>query len=801
MKTHKQPKNTFSTIQIRPSTIDENTSICCNLQPNPIDKNSLIPLLPPSIIASGNYIPFHSFSLSNGNIIVILLSETQIYYILLNEKNNTPSYITTLNSTPYCAVTTNETTLLMTYEGIYRIDYDSETNSWTDLGIMPQFPGINIEATNITTFSASTNEQQLSDSYRHWQGTLSHDDTKSLTTNLILSYNQIQHDAATCGFFIQPILARYHLLDKYDNILYSSTPTMVSAPNGFQCIQPLTLTTNNFSSINRFTLNAYGFQIKATTQPLTHSPWAEIVASVIIETTPILDPIDIKTSASCRLDYIDASTGEIIAYMPGASIGMSPSSTHCISIIKNALSSFSNIASEFSRFPYPYIHGIPSEPIALSIHGTPAKDEFCHRFSAHTATSCGDTILWGNIINFSPFAPSIADITLSTLSNSGFWRGYVSITFASGTETIVWSGEGEDNCPTLISPLLAYPNKYATKMTIGIACGETILKQSFPLTPMPNYNYAIYINSTLTPIKITQTAQSFIIPTQYSTPVIKNGSIAVSRPETPLNLTAMLNISSGDIMKITPAVRSSSAWDFARTHAYVFTTSGIYATSVNATHSALSAHIIDNRQIMSPHAVSFANNLVYAIASNDLISISGSKSTTIKTNTNIEKIAWDNTSHLLWASERGQPFISLFDSKKHFYSSHIYSQNCHLYSIANTLLINSNEILYKSTPQIKNIDINWRYSFNIPQPHQHITLASFFISASQFNGEISLRCHNGTGIENSYPITTLNISGAINAPIPIRIYPSQQHCISISISGNTSPDFQLHNIQVLLSTI
>ena len=84
---------------------------------------------------------------------------------------------------------------------------------------------------------------------------------------------------------------------------------------------------------------------------------------------------------------------------------------------------------------------------------------------------------------------------------------------------------------------------------------------------------------------------------------------------------------------------------------------------------------------------------------------------------------------------------------------------------------------------------------------QRITLASVYISASHFNGTISIRGDSGAGIENSYPITTLNIKGAINAPIPIRIISPPRPYISISIQGTTTPDFQLHNIQLRIIQI
>lgn len=96
-------------------------------------------------------------------------------------------------------------------------------------------------------------------------------------------------------------------------------------------------------------------------------------------------------------------------------------------------------------------------------------------------------------------------------------------------------------------------------------------------------------------------------------------------------------------------------------------------------------------------------------------------------------------------------------------------------------------------------NIKWSHTITILNPRQRISLASFMISASQFNGTISLRCHGGADDKNSYPITTLNINGAINAPIPMRIITPPRPYITIEIAGNSSSDFELRSIQLLFN--
>ena len=799
-QTHNSTKNV---ITISPDTLSNGADVCHNLQSSP-DVRHLTPIPPLTTIAEGNYKPFHHLQLNDGTVVVLFLSGSAVYYLIFNHNqsfNNLsqPSYITTLDEQPLCAVNSGNTIFIMLTDGAYRLDYNADTDSWTDLGIMPPLPPIEIVATTATDFSATIPSIALSDSYPHWRGTLSKTDLNTLSTHLLDAYAELKQNATTTGFFIQPVLARYHLLDSDENVLYTSQPIMVSVTSGFQCVDLLTITTNDFSTLNSFNLLATGYKIAVDSTQLNDSPWANIIASAVVEVTPLLDPINPKSTVQCRLDAIDATHGNLAVYMPGTSVTMTPADEYRHDMIKTAFASFESIATELAQFPYPYAKKINTKPLSPQSLLTKVRRAATLPFTAQSALAMGDSILWGNIAMLRPSAPSLPFFVSKKKSNSGFWRACISVTFSSSDERVVWNGSGNDNCPELISPLLAYPCSDAKEISISISCGGEIVSQSFPLMPLPGSNFAIYLHSSLKPFAIASYAEKYIVPSHHTLSTFRAGSVAVSHLKNPFNLLATQSISCGNILAFTPAVRSTSSWDFARTHAYAFSTSGVYAISINAARSAISAHIIDNRHINSKECVAFANNMVYAIASSDLISVTGSKATTLQRNINASAIAWDNHSHFLWFHDNNDT-MRVLDIDRNFEASCDALPNAQLFSAKGILLFSNDNVLKTTTltPSTPT-QIKWQRTISLDSSKNQIFGATFFLAASHFDGTISIRAHSGAGVENSYPITTLNIKGAINAPIPIRVYAPHRPYLIIELNANVSPDFIFSNITIQLS--
>ncbi len=788
-----------ATIDVSASTIANGATKCHNLIPFRDNDEYLVPVYDLQGRLIGNFIPIHSFDVGDDSEMLLLLSGVELYSCLIvKDETSALTLLATLDAAPHCVANFGDTVYLMTDDGPFRLDYDEQTGEWNVLGLMPQFPAVGIVADNFTPFSADVASRQLTGSYAHWQGSLNKNDLRNLTSDLLDAYSRIKQDALAAGYFLQPVLARYHLLDDKGKLLYSSSPTMVSSPDGFQCVNPLTLSTADFSAIESYTLSATGFRLALSASALEDSPWAGVVATVVIETTPIIDPVDDKLPAQCRLEAVDSTAGNIVAYMPGTSVTMVAAAGSRVELVRKNLAIFPMVASRVASFPYPYVSGISKTLLPTPSHMVEAIVPDVCRFTAHCATVSGDAALWGNVALLRECPPSIAQLASSGGDDGGYWRAMVSVSFAPGDECVVWSGEGEGGCPLMLSPLLCYPHEDAVEMTVAVSCGGKVARHSFPLSAIPGSGYACYIDSALVPIRLQHEVSSFIIPSQNTSPRLEKGCMAVSRLDSPLRLTALAKAVDGDVVAVTSAVRSSSSWDFARAHFYAFATTGVFAISVNAARDALSAHLIDSRKVADKRVVAYMANAVYAVASGDLVAVTGSKATTLRRGVSLSSIAWDRGGGLLWCVDSGASVLRLFDFENNSVTTADATEGVVVYHVGGKLMLADGNSLstvnYASHGCNK---IEWSHTIHLPDPMRELRGVTFFMSASRFDGTLSVRAHGGAGDMDSCLVTALEVIGEVNSPVAARIAAPPRPYVTIAVEGEVSPDFRLHHVQLL----
>lgn len=394
--------------------------------------------------------------------------------------------------------------------------------------------------------------------------------------------------------------------------------------------------------------------------------------------------------------------------------------------------------------------------------------------------------------------PLIAQLASSVGGDGEYWRAMVSVSFASGDECVVWSGEGEGGCPLMLSPLLCYPHEDAVEMTVAVSCGGKVVRHTFPLSTLSGSGYACYIDSALVPIQLRHEVNSFIIPSQNTSPRLERGCVAVSRLDSPLRLTALAKAVDGDVVAVTPAVRSSSSWDFARAHFYAFATTGVFAISVNAARDALSAHLIDSRKVADKRVVAYMANAVYAVASGDLVAVTGSKSTTLRRGVSLSSIAWDSGGGLLWCVDNSASVLRLFDFENGSETTADVTKGVVVCHVGGKLMLaDGNRLSTVNYASHGSHKIEWSHTIHLPNPMRYLQSVTFFMSASWFDGTLSVRAHGGAGDMDSYPMTALEVKGEVNSPVAARIVASPRPYVTIVVEGEVSPDFRLHHVQLL----
>lgn len=818
------------------SFMGNNATMCRNMRLSN-DGSGLVPVGAAKVIAEGNARPFFLFRDSNGKRTLFTKRGNVLSYISLDAENTEVKELATLPSEPYCATASGETVTVMTTEGGFRAVHDEDADSWSVAGAMPSLPAISIIASGTATFSSTIPSRVLTGGYTRCQGSLTAADTNAVSSDLLNAYNDISTKARNAGYYVQPVMADYRLYDKDGGLLYKSAPVLVSPPSGFQCTEAIATTINAssgiFSNADAYTLNATGFKLGIVSPELIESPWRETVAAVEVTVTPQLHPVDFLAKASNRLEPNSATQGILRMYMPGTANGMVASTAQREEKIIATAERMEEVASPIKLYTKPFAGGIsanagetietecitlltPAEetkPLNKSLSTKATRVEkllqetnIPHSFTARTATTTGDIITWGDI------TPRLSDGyaagTFAASTGSGRWRACIKTVLGSRGETVVWHGEGECNAPLTFSPLLSYPHPDATEMTITVSYADgRILSRRFPLKPSPNRRMAYYLNPGATPITPDSELEAYVIPAEERKPERHPGTIMCSRTVSPTEVNSVLTVSQGSITAITPAVRSTSSWDFARTHLYAFTTTGIYAVAVSGTRRAIAANIIDPRGVADADAVTAGNDSAYAIADGQAIKVHGSRSETIGNQSGFKSIGWNGVSNELWfITNDGKTVVYQADHNGYYFRD--MTEMTSLFSSAEELFaLAGNKILDLSTETDEGMqEIEWKSRLAIDGTtaplHRsssgtpRITSLSWRVFSTNADLKLSLRGDGGAGETNSYPMLILGAKGSINSPISARVIAPARPYITLAVSGKPGGMLRVESIEM-----
>lgn len=797
-----------------PKHLDNNDYVCNLRMSN--NKSSLTPAGIPKTIVNGQYKPIVTFRHNNDKETLFVCSGDLLYYVEIDQDDNTPQYLCNLPNTPLCAIANHTGIIIMTRQGAFRIDFDSENERWIILGLLPDFPAFSFKATSTADFSHTIEKRTLSTSYGTQSSKLTGDDLNKLSSDLITAYNNIMLMASNAGYFIQPILAKYKLVDKDNNILFASCPVVVGLPSGLQAINSLEIEMPDYSALDSHELKLTGFKLSIMTPEITLSAWNDIVTAMVIETTPMINPIADSMTASHRIENRETTGAAVKTYLPGVATDMSVNLHRFSDMVVDMLENWDNIADKQCRIPYPLtLQSFETVDLQLCDLPTTNKDNNlmpinpCDTLVAECAEVAGDMTVWADITTTRYKGYPVSTFAIDHENST--WRGYSQV--ICHNDYLVNDSHGNDFAPTAFSPLIIYPDGSAESITLTLSKDGVVKSIQLPLKSSPSGKFACYINPGLASIELSQEIDTYIIPAHTAHEQFYNGGIAIANINSPMNLTAFSQIAQGRIMAVTQAVRSTSAWDFARKHLYLFADSGIYALAVNAARTALSAHIIDQRHVLSPDGVSFTPDGVIAIASGDMVKVTGARAGTLETDTDFASVAYCSRFNELWIKRTDGQLLIRDLTDGGYYIRDIKPQ--HMTVLSDRLLISDNNGIHDASQEViatatkivwnKRIAIDGNSFPRLCKCHDLPVLrdAVWRIFSSFIDGELGIYGDYGTAKDNSnrYLLSKFIISGALNSPVGGKIIAPQCPYISISIEAVVDNDFVFDNVDLLFVKI
>ncbi len=711
-----------------------------------------------------------------------------------------------LSNEPTSAVALSASELLVfTSQGSTRVV--NSDGSWTILEEMTQPPAFSLEVVDTTVYNALIPEGTLTGSYLHGTGSLSKADAQSLRNDLLSTYHSLAEKARADGYMIQPVLARIRLIDEYFNVKFTG-PTVLLGQ--FQLTDALEISANVTAATRAVTaIQASAYNIGVRIPDTLPDGWQKHIWGLEVQTSTPLHILDY--AASLNGSVLADSTGTsstITCALPGvatdrggelqrqAVVWQSLSrldsllTTRSIKALSDEMAGkliTVNISTQDPQQEREALTKALSKKVSQATGYTAVVARNCsepHRFTATACALNGDTVL---VANPTPVRYEGFPLTaMATSRGIGAWHAYAQVALSDGSEKVVWSGQGSSLAPLALSPILSYPSPDATQMTIAILNSEgTILKQTLPLTPDDAGRASYYIHPSLEPWLPSTTASVYLIPAEQRVATCHDGVVFNTLASNPLEPISALLAAPCAISALTPAARSSSSWDYGKSHFYAFSRFGVTAIGVGTTRTLSGANRISQLPVSTPQQVVWTDSAVYAISDTvTLFSVSGNRSTPLS----CVSTSWEGAVPSAAITAYATPPVALPSFKNPLL---ITTQK------SVTSLLSPDSLSFtRVTPDdgTDTIPILWQARIPLSTP---IRAANFDLAASLFQGSITLSLDNGQQPDGSLPLLRLDIDSEVNAPLYYPVTAPFRGWATVSIEARVSPDFLFRKINLL----
>lgn len=728
-----------------------------------------------------------------------------------------------------CAAPTSGGFIAMTSQGAIRLTFDGENwSASADASIHPR--GISLEATDCGSITAYTSPLNLTDvTLNRDNSTIGKTGLSRLSGTLSAAYTRLTELAADGGMWLQPVVARYHLLNSAGERLYSSMPMTFCSEAGWECCGEISVNCSATSTDALdvpsipLTANTYKLQLRLSADDASRLRTAG-VAAIEIETSPQIHPFDRQASAAYRIVRPTSADPTLTVALPGATTHFTRRDELRRSTILSIMADIDSATSiertlslpksggtiEISRSRFLSVDAESALTSQLRPHSTASTKTSApngligmitspNRFAAATVTTMGDTIVWGDITPLSTLSINIHELCRDHIDDP--FTGLLTVEMADGSSRhISLSGS---RLPRAWAPTVSYPDINATSLTLDLL-GQSGLRLhgSITLHPDGSHSRASHINLQLKQAALTATSAPMPQPAASDYDTDRHpGAIVACRISSPLIPVAAAECCHSPILALHAAVRSQSSWDFSRCHLYALSAHAIYAAAINLDRRNATASLIDRRGIDHAGASTATPLGIMALHRGQLLKITASRVDTIDCGLSATDIAWDPATQRLWLldSEGNLSLRSPLTGATATIPSPADFRK--ITTVDNRVWLTDTDELYyveQSPPPAALRPLAWQSAIDLPQGSR-ITAVTLRISATSFNGSIRLSARNATASADQN-ILRLNVNGSLNAPIGCRVAAPPRPFYSIAVEGTASADFQLHSITIHHST-
>ncbi len=667
------------------------------------------------------------------------------------------------------------------------VGFEPEGDAGPSDAFRRDYPPLSFVAAAKRTFTGTTKPRRLTGDadYIHWSGPMADSDAHALGSDVTSMYLHLGNTALDAGYYVQPVMAWYRILDAGGAELYRSMPVIVgSGIQGADAIMS-DVVRDGSVTVNGFKMSLEGFRLGFVVPEAGGECYADAV-SLEVMVTPMLDMLSYATDAGIsmgrhegaevltarmaklaeaplmvasvldRLDEVSRVAVRFIRPFDGG-LGVTPGGVVAVSVIRE-----SGIAEESGRLMK--LLKRKAHPADRLI----AESTLPHGFKADVAVRIGDMMVYGAVTPLHRRPQRLSDMAVGHAPAEAC-TALVRVTSvgADGAEEILSTSESMmSTAPDRLSPLIVYPLPGAVKMEIQVtkAGGGVRRLIELPLRPTPDGTMSYYLASGLLPISVDAGVETPVplLPVDSRFEVKRGGLLAVSSLDRPYALRSCIDICDGGITAVTPASRSSSAWDFARRHLYLFSTSGVYSVAVNASCTLTSAHLISPLPVVSRGHVAYTPHGAYFLSGGSLFRVSGTRTEAVMQDVGADALAWDMERGRLWCRMTEGGYLTVTAAGE--------------WSAAN--------------PEHAGL-VRWRTRLALDgMDPATLRRMRWLVSGSDVSLDISVRGDNGREQESSC-LLALHVAGTICSPVRSAVRARPFRYLTVEVSGTVGGDFRL----------
>lgn len=527
-----------------------------------------------------------------------------------------------------CAVASapGETTV-MTTDGPARVVADAG-GSVRVYDESASYPPVSLRAVQVGAVSAQVPRRKLSATFASEQK-LSAADASGLLDDYRNAYLRLAADAAANAAFLQPVLARYRLLDSYGMVLFTSPAVILSLPCVTQCAGPAEVMcdpVDGYASAYDMVLNTWRIEVGIPAQPATR------VAAVQVLVSPQFHPLG-GGSGVCNLVREGGGyTARVV--LPGVSAGIGVSRSGTEATVMAAVARMDSIAVPALRINNPFTGAARSVEVAFTpevdadatakslraaLEGSCPYTEYekvllsaPHRFTAMCGATDGISTVWGSpsVFRFGGWHPAIFASNYADES----WSAVVTVRFANGHRVTRLYG-GTTGAPTTLGPVMSYPSPDAVSMSISISSGAKVRRFDCLLTPDASGCQSVFVAPDGKPI-VPEETEIIDFDEECDDTVDLPGIIAVAPAHSPLAVRACLHSGCGMVRAMAASPGSEQSWEVGRSRFLAACAGGIVSVSAPSDGKGrMSVRIVDPRGVERTDALAAGIDRVYVLVS------------------------------------------------------------------------------------------------------------------------------------------------------------------------------------------